>query len=236
MNGRRRLDDFMSFTGFGPHALPFFKALGFHQTKEWFEANHSIYDDEIKRPLGDLVEDLAAALAKAGAPLKGDRKSSLFRINRDVRFAKDKSPYKTNAGAVLTRSGGKNDPGLLYLHLAADGCFAAAGFYQPVPEQLANLRAAIVRAPKAWSAMTARLAKADLTLSDDYATKRAPRGFENVAGPEIAAALRNKSFICVRPIADARLAARGLVEDLTAFARDATPLLEWGWSAIVDAR
>ena len=226
----------MSFTGFGPQALPFFKALGFHQTKEWFEANRSIYDNEIKQPLGDLVEDLAAALAKAGDPLKGDRKSSLFRINRDVRFAKDKSPYKTHAGAVLTRSGGKNDPGLLYLHLAADGCFAAAGFYQPEPDQLANLRAAIARAPKAWSAMTARLAKADLTLSDDYATKRAPRGFEDVADPEIAAALRNKSFICSRPIADARLAAPGLVEDLAAFARDATPLLEWGWSAIVDAR
>ena len=226
----------MTFTGFGPQALPFFKALGFHQTKEWFEANRSIYDNEIKRPIGDLVEDLAATLAKAGGPLKGDRKSSVFRINRDVRFAKDKSPYKTHAGAVLTRSGGKNDPGLLYIHVAPDGCFSAAGFYQLEPDQLANVRAAIVRTPKAWSAMTARLAKAGLTLSDDYAMKRAPRGYEDVADPKIAAALRNKSFICSRPIADARLAAPGLVEDLAAFARDATPLLEWGWSAIVDAR
>lgn len=226
----------MSFTGFGPQALPFFKALGFHQTKEWFEANRAIYDNEIKRPLGDLVEDLAATLAKAGAPLKGDRKSSLFRINRDVRFAKDKSPYKTHAGAVLTRSGGKNDPGLLYIHLAPDGCFAAAGFYQPEPESLANIRAAIARAPKAWSAMTARLAEANLTLSNDYAMKRAPRGFETIADPKIAAALRNKSFICSRPIADGRLAAPGLVDDLAAFARDVAPLLEWGWSAVVDER
>ena len=118
----------MPFSGFGPQAVPFFKALAFHQTKDWFEANRAIYEGEIKGPLGDLVEDLAARFAKAKTPLKGDRKASLFRINRDVRFAKDKSPYKTNAGAVLSRTGAKNDPGMLYFHVAAEGCFAAAGF------------------------------------------------------------------------------------------------------------
>jgi uncharacterized protein (TIGR02453 family) len=226
----------MAFQGFGPQALPFFRALAFHQTKEWFEANRAIYETEVKGPLGDLVEDLAAAFAKARIPLKGDRKASLFRIHRDVRFAKDKSPYKTNAGAVLTRTGAKNDPGLFYVHVAADGCFAAAGFYQPEPEELARLRGAIARAPKAWKATTARLAKGGLALSDEYATKRAPRGFEDVADPEIAAALRNRSYICWRPVADARLAEPALVDDLAAFARDALPLLEWGWSAVADAR
>ena len=66
--------------------------------------------------------------------------------------------------------------------------------------------------------------------------KRAPRGFEDVADPLVAAALRNKSFICSRPIGDSRLAALDLVDDLQAFAKDAMPLLEWGWSAVVDAR
>ena len=154
----------MPFSGFGPQAVPFFKALAFHQTKDWFEANRAIYEGEIKGPLGDLVEELAARFAKAKTPLKGDRKASLFRINRDVRFAKDKSPYKTNAGAVLSRTGAKNDPGMLYVHVAADGCFAAAGFYQPEPEALARLRAAIVRAPKAWKTMVAKLADGGLAL------------------------------------------------------------------------
>jgi uncharacterized protein (TIGR02453 family) len=226
----------MVFQGFGPQALPFLKALAFHQTKEWFEDNRAAYESQLKGPLGDLVEDLAARFAKAKTPLKGDRKASLFRINRDVRFAKDKSPYKTNVGAVLTRTGAKNDVGLLYIHIAADGCFCAAGFYQPEPDVLARLRGALARAPNAWGAMTAKLAKAGLALADEYAMKRAPRGFEDVANPLIAAALRNKSFICSRPIADSRLAAPGLVDDLQAFARDAMPLLEWGWSAVVDAR
>ena len=226
----------MPFSGFGPQAVPFFKALAFHQTKDWFEANRAIYEDEIKRPLGDLVEDLAARFAKAKTPLKGDRKASLFRVNRDVRFAKDKSPYKTNAGAVLTRTGTKNDPGLVYFHVAADSCFVAAGFYQPEPEALARLRAAIVRAPKAWKTMIAKLADNGLALTDEYALKRAPRGFEAIDDAEVAAAVRNASFICSRDVANARLAKPALVDDVVAFAGDAMPLLKWGWSAVVDAR
>jgi uncharacterized protein (TIGR02453 family) len=226
----------MPFSGFGPQAVPFFKALAFHQTKEWFEANRAIYEGEIKGPLGDLVEELAARFAKAKTPLKGDRKASLFRIYRDVRFAKDKSPYKTNAGAVLTRTGTKNDPGLLYVHVAADGCFMAAGFYQPEPEALARLRAAIARAPKAWKTMVAKLADGGLALTDEYALKRAPRGFEAIDDPEIAAAVRNASFICSRDIANARLGSPKLVDDVVDFAKDAMPLLKWGWSAVVDAR
>jgi uncharacterized protein (TIGR02453 family) len=226
----------MSFQGFGPQALPFLKALGFHQTKEWFEDNRATYESQLKGPLGDLVEELSSRFAKSGTPLKGDRKASLFRINRDVRFARDKSPYKTNAGAVLTRGGAKNDVGLFYIHVAADGCFCAAGFYQPDPDALTRLRRAIARAPKAWTKATAQLAEAGLALSDEYAMKRAPRGFEGVADPILAAALRNKSFICSRPIADSRLSAPALVDDLQAFAADAMPLLEWGWSAVVDAR
>jgi uncharacterized protein (TIGR02453 family) len=226
----------MAFSGFGPQAVPFFKALAFHQTKDWFEANRAIYEDEIKRPLGDLVEDLAARFAKAKTPLKGDRKSALFRIHRDVRFAKDKSPYKTNAGAVLSRTGAKNDPGMLYFHVSADGCFAAAGFWQPEPAALARLRAAIVRSPKAWRSMVAKLADGGLALEGEYALKRAPRGFETVDDPEIAAAVRNTSLIASRDIADGRLASPQLVDDIVAFAQDAMPLLKWGWSAVVDAR
>ena len=102
----------MTFAGFGPKALPFFKALAFHQSREWFEANRETYESAVKGPMGDLVEDVAERLGRSKIPIKGDRKSSLFRIHRDVRFSKDKSPYKTNAGAVITRDGGKDSPGL----------------------------------------------------------------------------------------------------------------------------
>jgi uncharacterized protein (TIGR02453 family) len=226
----------MAFQGFGPKALPFLKALGFHQTKEWFDANRATYESDLKTPMGDLVEDLSAAFAKAKIPLKGDRQASLFRINRDVRFAKDKSPYKTNVGAVMTRGGSKNDVGLFYFHVAIDGCFTAAGFYDPESDKLARIRAAIVRTPQAWKTVLAKLAGAGLKLSDEYALKRPPRGFEDVEDAEIAAVLRLKSIICRRTIPDERLATPALMTELEAFASDALPLLHFGWSAVIDSR
>src|SRR5271156_6527352 len=77
----------MSFQGFGPEALPFFKALKFHQSREWLEANRATYESAVRGPMGDLVEDVAARLGKAKIPINGDRKSSVFRIHRDVRFS-----------------------------------------------------------------------------------------------------------------------------------------------------
>jgi uncharacterized protein (TIGR02453 family) len=99
----------MPFQGFPPQALPFFKALAFHQTKEWFEENRETYESAVKAPMGDLVDDTTGRLATAKIPIKGDRKASLFRIHRDVRFSKSKDPYKTNAGVAMTRSGAKGD-------------------------------------------------------------------------------------------------------------------------------
>jgi len=226
----------MKFQGFGSQAQPFFKGLAFHQTREWFEANRAVYERDVKTPMGDLVEDLSAALAKSGPPLRGDRKASLFRLNRDVRFSKDKSLYKIHQGAVMTRSGAKNDQGLLYIHVAGDECFAAAGFHLPEPDQLLRLRRAIARAPKEWTRLAAGLTKKGLELRDEGALQRLPRGFEAVEDPVIAAAVKRKGFICIRPIDAARLSSPDLVKDLQIFAGDATPLLEWGWAALIDER
>jgi uncharacterized protein (TIGR02453 family) len=226
----------MSFNGFGPKALPFFKALKFHQSREWFEANRSTYESAVKGPLGDLVEDVAGRLGQAKIPIKGDRKSSVFRIHRDVRFSLNKDPYKTNAGVALTRSGGKNDPGVLYFHLSPEECFFAAGFHIPEPGQLARLRAAAARAPKAYKAMTKTLAKAGLAISNEGSLKRAPRGFESIDDAEIAAAIRLKSLICLRPLAPPAIASPALVEHFCAFAQDSLPLLTWGWEALADSR
>lgn len=226
----------MSFKGFGPQALPFFKALAFHQTKEWFEENRAIYETQIKQPFGDLIEDLSAAFAKARLPLKGDRKGSLFRLHRDIRFSKDKSPYKTHASAVMTRGGGKTEEGLVYIHVSPEECFAAAGFYAPEPPDLARLRRAIARSPKPYTKMIAALDKTGLQLSSEYDVSRVPREFAEIDDPTVIAALKKKSFICSRSIRAARLKSPALVEDLLAFAQDALPLLRWGWPALIDER
>ena len=226
----------MSFQGFGADALPFFKALAFHQSREWFEANRATYEIAVKGPMADLVEDVSARLAKAKIPIKGDRKSSVFRIHRDVRFSANKDPYKTNAGVALTRSGVKGDPGVLYFHLSPEECFFAAGFYMPEPDQLSRLRGSTARAPKAFKAMNAKLRKVSLALSEGDLLKRAPRGFEAVEDPEIAAAIRLKNLICLRPVTARAIKSPALADEFCAFARDALPLLKWGWDALADLR
>ena len=128
----------MTFQGFDSGRFRSSRRLPFTRTKEWFEENRGTYESAVKGPMGDLVEDAAARLAMSKIPLKGDRKSSLFRLHRDVRFSKNKDPYKTNAGVAMTRSGSKNDPGVLYFHLSPEECFFAAGFYHPDPGSLAG--------------------------------------------------------------------------------------------------
>ena len=226
----------MAFQGFGPEALPFFKALAFHQTKEWFEENRGTYQRAVKGPMGDLVEAMATRLAEAKIPIKGDRKTSLFRIHRDIRFARNKDPYKTNAGAAMTRTGSKNDPGVLYFHLSPEECFFAAGFYQPEPPALAKLRERGGPRAKSYKGMIAKLAKAKLALSEEDALKRTPRGFEAVDDPAILAAARRRHFICGGPCRKKRSWSRLSPKSFCAFARDAMPLLEWGWDALTNSR
>ena len=220
------------FRGFGPNALPFFKALKFHQSKEWFEENRGLYETDVLQPMVALLDDLTAAFAKKRVPLKAAGKRSIFRLNRDVRFSNDKSPYKTHAGALLTRSGGKNDPGVLYIHVSPEGCFAAAGFHMPEPETLRKMREAIKAKPARFKAVLATLDKSGLKLGDDNQLTRVPRGFEAFKDGPLAEAFRLKSFIVEEPVADAVVCSSKLTDVMIGFADRALPLLRFGWAAL----
>jgi len=221
------------FRGFGPKALPFFKGLAFHQNKTWFDENRALYESDAREPMVALIEDLTEAFAKRKIPLKGDGKKSIFRINRDIRFSKDKSPYKTHMGAVMTRSGDKNEPGLLYIHISPDGCFAAAGFYGPEPPELAKIRKAIQTKPARFSAMVTALKKAGLEFSEyeDQLT-RVPRGFEALKDGPLDGPIRMKSFIVEEAFADKVVMSPKLLGGIEDFAGRAMPLLKYGWEAL----
>jgi uncharacterized protein (TIGR02453 family) len=220
------------FTGFGPKALQFFHELAKHQDRQWFQEHQSVYEIEIQSPMAALVTTLAAELARRRIPLTGDMKRSMFRIHRDVRFSKDKSPYKTHAGAVLTRDGTKNSPGLLYIHVSPEGSFTASGFYHPEPEQLAALRRAIATRPERFEAVERALQKARLSLGRDEALKRLPRGFEELPAGKTAENLKLKSFVVHREISEDALGRPRLVKVIADFAEEALPLLRFGWEAI----
>ncbi len=221
-----------SFTGFTPKALQFFHELALHQDRQWFQQHQSVYENEVQRPMAALVTALAAELARRGIPLTGDPKRSMFRIHRDVRFSSDKSPYKTHAGAVLTRDGTKNCQGLLYVHISPEGSFTAAGFYHPERDQLAALRQAIAASPERFQDLEKTLKKLRLFLSRDEALKRLPRGFEDVPAGPAAEALKLKSFVVHRDLSEDALGRPRLVKVITDFAEAALPLLRFGWEAL----
>jgi uncharacterized protein (TIGR02453 family) len=124
----------MSFDGFPPGALDFFDRLAANKNRDWFQAHKAEYERLLRTPMIALVADLASRLAERGVPLTvADPAKAIMRINRDVRFAKDKSPYKTNIAATLTRTGERHAPGMLYLHVSPEGSFAGCGFYEIEP-------------------------------------------------------------------------------------------------------
>src|SRR5260370_27948814 len=138
-----------AFTGFRPAAFELFADLRETNDPDWFKPRKAIYEREVLAPCRALIDAVSAALEEARIPLIGDPQRGMFRIYRDVRFSPDKRLYKTHAGAVLTRSGGKRDPGLLYLHLEPGESMVAAGFWHPEPELLARLRRALPGDPAA---------------------------------------------------------------------------------------
>ena len=223
----------MAFAGFRPAALGFLRDLAAHQTKVWFEAHKGVYERELKRPLIALVEDVAAQLTAAQLPLSGDAKRSLFRINRDVRFSHDKSPYKTNGAAVWFRpGGGKTGSGVLYFHLANDGCFMGAAFYRPDADVLGSLREGIRMRPESFLATVAALDRAGLTLDTEDRLSRMPRGFEDLGDSPVAPFLRLRSFLVRRALTLEQIASPALVSLLASQAADSLPLLEFGWRAV----
>ncbi len=222
-----------AFAGFGKDALPFFTALKFHQNKAWFDENKSLYQSDVVEPMIALLDDLTAAFVRRRIPLKADGKRSIFRIHRDVRFARDKSPYKTHCGAVMTRSGSKMDNGLLYLHIGPDGCFAAAGFHMPEAADLARLRKAIAAGGgRKFTAVVAALKKRGLELDRESQLTRVPRGFEALKGGPLDGAIRLKSLIVEEPLGEGDLHSPGLTGAIVDFTKRARPLLDFGWAAL----
>ena len=229
-------NDTAAFTGFRPAAFTFFKGLRRHNDPAWFKPRKAVYDTEILAPFRTLLTAVSARLAEAEIPLVGDPERGLFRIYRDVRFSPDKRLYKTHAGGVLTRSGGKRDPGLLYLHFEPGASRAGAGFWHPEPALLARLRRAILDDPDGFLAMADRLAAAGHPLRSDAPASRLPRGLEALKGSRAGEFALWKSFTCACPLSDEEMRSPRLVARIVAFARTALPLLEWGWDALDDDR
>ena len=127
-------------------ALRFLEDLKFNNNREWFNDNRKRYD-EARAAFEALVADVMAQFKPVDDLGKTAVKDCIYRINRDVRFTKDKSPYKTNFGALIGNGGRKSTGRTYYINLEAGESFVAGGVYDPQPEEIKRIRAAIAENP-----------------------------------------------------------------------------------------
>ena len=135
-----------------PNFFEFFIELSANNRKGWFDENRSRYELEVKKPFENLVAELLLSFAKFEETeilvRPGD---CIFRINRDIRFSKDKTPYKLNRSAIISSEGKKSlGPDGFYFEAGPEYCAFYAGYYLPDKEQLLQIRRHLAKNPETW--------------------------------------------------------------------------------------
>lgn len=219
---------------FAPAAFAFLRELAANNNREWFRANKSRYESEVRDPALRFVSDFAPRLKQISPRFRADPRAnggSLFRIYRDVRFSKDKRPYKTHTGIQFRHEAGKDAhaPGF-YLHLEPNRCFAACGMWRPAGPALRQLREALVDDPEGWRrAAQDKHFRRNFTLSGDSLV-RAPRGFDPTH--PLLEDLKRKDFIGVARLAEGAVTADGFLDEFYALCRAAAPFQRWLCGAV----
>jgi uncharacterized protein (TIGR02453 family) len=219
------------FERFADTSGKFFGELALHNDRGWFQEHRDEYEQGWRAPMMALLQEVRARLARTypGAALGEPR---IFRIHRDIRFSRDKSPYKTNIGGIVPVAGGRGTsvevPAALYFHVAFEETFSGAGLYGMEPDVLRRHRAALldVRRGGEIGRIVSALRRKGFTLAAQETTKRVPAGID----PEHPRAelLKMKGLVVMAPPLDRRLlAGRKLVDRLVADARSAAPLVRW---------
>lgn len=138
---------------FPPEAIKFLKALEKNNNRDWFQPRKEIFETKLKAPMYELVESINAELLNFAPEHITEPKKAVYRIYRDTRFSKDKTPYKTHIGAIFPRRGlGKDSGAGYYFHVSSKSVGVACGAYAPGPDELLKIRHFIAENPKPFRA------------------------------------------------------------------------------------
>jgi uncharacterized protein (TIGR02453 family) len=219
---------------FTPQTFAFLKELAANNSRPWFEKNKPRYEEHVKDPALRFIADFAPHLRKVSPRFLADPRpvgGSLFRIYRDTRFSKDKSPYKTYTGIQFRHEKAKDvhAPGF-YLHLQPGQIFAGVGIWHPDSTALKKIRDALVDDPAAWKrAVRGKAFTSRLELAGD-SLQRHPRGYE----PEhpLIEDLKRKDFIGVCRLTQRTVTRPGFPKDLGEICRSGAPLVKFLCKAV----
>jgi len=190
---------------FSDASFRFLRALARNNNRQWFHAHKGDYETHIRAPYQRLLVDLQPIVAELSLNYRADPRpvgGSMFRINRDTRFANDKSPYKTWQGAKIFHERSRQvEAPSFHFHLRPEGCFVGAGLWHPASDTVRRVRQFILDNPASWKAAAhAPRLRRRFALDDREMLVRMPRGFPPEF--EFAGDLRRKNFVLLRSLDD----------------------------------
>lgn len=214
---------------FTPETFKFLRDLARNNRRDWFLENKERYEEAARGPAQRFIVDFGPALQKISPHFSADPRpvgGSLFRIHRDVRFGRDKRPYKTHLG-IQFRHRSASDPHTpgFYLHIEPKQSFVAAGIWRPDGPTLARIREAIDGDPGSWKkARGDRRFRALFDLTGDSLT-RVPRGY--APDHPMAEDLKRKDFVASFSLTDAEVTAPGFFAAFSAACAAAAPFMRY---------
>ena len=210
----------------GPKLFAFLRELAQNNNKEWFEAHRDRFEADVRALLLAFITDFDVHLKQISLHFVADARKvggSLFRIHRDVRFSKDKSPYKTNAGVQFRHELARDAHALgYYLHLDPKDSFVGVGIWHPDTATARMIRAAITEQPDAW--LAARNALEDFVLEGN-SLKRPPSGV--AADHSCLTDPMRKDWVGVRDITQKALGAATFMEDFARLCEGTNPFMRF---------
>lgn len=180
---------------FSPELFTFLSDLAANNDRAWFTGHKAVYESRVKQDAFDFIAAIGPGMAAISPHVRCDERA-LFRIYRDTRFAKDKTPYKTHVGLHFRHEGAGDvhTPGF-YLHLEPTGCWFGAGIWQPDPPTLTRLRQRMLDDVAGWQAVAGAVSGFSW---ETESLKRPPRGVAE--DHPLVEALKRKSLVLTAPI------------------------------------
>jgi uncharacterized protein (TIGR02453 family) len=207
-----------------PATFNFLKKLKKNNTKEWFDANRAEYEN-IKIEFQLFISELITSIAAFDPAVKQlEAKDCVYRINRDVRFSKNKAPYKTNRSASISPGGRKSFSAGYYIHLQPGASYIAGGMWQPETPLITAIRQEIdYNAEEFKSIITDKTFKKYFTkLSDEDNLISVPKGYSK-EHPEIEL-LKHRSFIALHDLSDEKVFAKNSIKTIAKVCEAMYPL------------
>lgn len=214
---------------FSKKTIAFLRELAKNNNKQWFDLNRQRYEDEVRTPALNYIESMAQPIHKISPHMIVSAKKvggSMMRVHKDIRFSKDKTPYKTNVGIQFKHERGKDvhAPGF-YLHIEPDSVFIGAGIWRPENSTLRNVRLLIDENQAQWKRLSKKLVNKDGFELHGDSLKRQPAGFS--ADHPLIEDLKRKDFIAVQNLRVSQIYGKDFTRDTAALFKRAAPLIRF---------